>query len=123
VVADEFGRALQTLDSFQRRDLAASSMFLNTALGFGGEENKALGILGAATTDTAEGIIGLGAVQQQRTAALGAAIGGLADKGEEYAKMYFTGGASSIMGQGQQSNAGLPGYGSSAGYGLGGSWF
>jgi hypothetical protein len=97
VVADEFGRALQTLDAIQTRDLNASNMFLNTALGFGSHENNALATLGGATTNTAQAIIGLGAVQQQRAAALGAAVGGLFDKGEEYAKMYFTGGASSLM--------------------------
>ena len=100
VVADEFGRALQTLDSLQKRDLAASGMFLNTSLNFGQQENQALSTYGSAVTNIAGATIGLGAVQQQRAAALGTAIGGVFDKGEEYAKMYFTGGASSLMGGG-----------------------
>lgn len=100
IVADEFGRGLQVLDTLQRRDVAASQMLLNTSLGFGEMENVALRTSGMATEHIAGAMIGRGAVQQQRAVALGEAIGGLADKGEEYAKMYFTGGASSIMGGG-----------------------
>lgn len=97
VVADEFGRALQTLDSMQRRDLTASSMFLNTALGFGEQENKSLFTLGEATSAVAGAVIGKGVVQQQASAMLGAGIGGIADMGTSAAGKYFTGGTSDLM--------------------------
>jgi hypothetical protein len=97
VVADEFGRAMQTLESLQKRDLAASGLFLNTALGFGQAENLALHTVGSAVSNVAGAIIGKGAVQQQQAAALGGAIGGLTDLGVQSGATYYTGGVDSLM--------------------------
>ena len=93
VVADEFGRALETLSTLQNRDINASTMFLNTALGFGQNENAALSTVGNAVSNVAGAIVGKGAVQQQRAAALGAGIGGVGDMAAQAATSYYTGGA------------------------------
>lgn len=92
VVADEFGRAMQTLDSLQKRDLTASSMFLQTSLGFGQNENVALQSVGNAVSNVAGALIGKGVVQQQRAVALGQAIGGSVDAGVKIAAQTYTGG-------------------------------
>lgn len=97
VIADEFGRALQTMDSLQKRDITASGMFLNTALGFGQNENYALQTVGNAVSNVAGAIVGKGAVQQQRAAALGGAIGGLGDMGVQAGATYYTGGVDALM--------------------------
>ena len=97
VVADEFGRALQTVDAFQKRDLSAANMFLNTSLGFGQNENYALNTVGNAVSSVAGAMIGKGAVQQQASAMLGGAIGGLVDQGIAAGSTYFTGGVDGLM--------------------------
>lgn len=97
VVADEFGRALQTMESIQKRDLTASNMFLNTALGFGQLENQALSTVGGAVGSVASGLVGKGAVQQQKAAMLGSAIGGLTDFGLSAVSAGYTGGVDALM--------------------------
>jgi hypothetical protein len=92
VVADEFGRALQTLGSIQNRDIASAGMFLQTGLGYAGAENTALSSVGTAVSNVAGAIIGKGAVQQQRAAALGYGIGGAFDLGAQGLTSYYTGG-------------------------------
>jgi len=84
VVADEFSRASTILDQLSRRDLAASTIFLQTSLGFGQQENAALQTVGQVTTNKAGAYIGLGSVEQQAAVAAGMFFGGLADKAEEY---------------------------------------
>ncbi|HEV8328449.1 MAG TPA: hypothetical protein VGQ08_13290 [Nitrospiraceae bacterium] len=84
VVADEFGRALQTVDTFQKRDLAASQMFLNTSVEYGKAENWALTTMGQTTNSIAGALVGIGSVEQQAAVAAGMAFGGLADKAEQY---------------------------------------
>lgn len=76
VVADEFGRALQTLEAIQKRDITASSMFLNTGIGYGQLENQALASYGNAVSGIAGAYVGQGAAQQQSYANLGAGLGG-----------------------------------------------
>jgi uncharacterized protein YejL (UPF0352 family) len=93
VVADEFGRALQTMESLGKRDLTASGMFLNTSLGFGQNENAALQTMGNAVSSLTGAIVGKGAAQQQASAMLGAGIGGMFDVGTAA----FTGGKSSVL--------------------------
>jgi hypothetical protein len=106
VVADEFGRAMTALESLQRRDMAASSMYLQTALGFGENENKALNTLGTATVNVAEGMVGLGLVQQQRSAALGAGIGGSFDMDMSGLSSFTGGSGNSLMSSLGGSSAG-----------------
>ena len=64
---------------------------MNTGFGYADSENKALGTVGNAVSNVASGIIGIGSVQQQRAAALGAGIGGVLDLGVQGAASYYTG--------------------------------
>jgi hypothetical protein len=98
VVADEFGRALTTLTNLRAGDIQSTNMYLSGALGFAQNENVTLNTLGNAVQSLAGAQIGKGMVEYNKDVALGSAIGGLFDKGEEYAMMYFTGGASKMMG-------------------------
>lgn len=98
IAADEFTRALSVLDTAQRYDMTTSKTFLDASTDFAQMENVALGTVGATVANVAGALTGLGAVEQQAAVALGSAFGGLADKGEEYAKMYFTGGLDKLAG-------------------------
>lgn len=97
VAADEFGRALQTLDTIQRRDVAAASMFGNMAIGYAGAENQALASVGNSISQTAGALIGQGGAQYAKSVALGSAAGQSADLLAEYAAKFYTGGVSGLM--------------------------
>ena len=96
IAADEFGRALETLETLQTRDLTASQMFLNTALGYGNLENQSLATQGATVGSIAKAMVGKGVVQQQAAVAIGAAAGGLFEQASEMVAAYYTGGASGL---------------------------
>ncbi len=92
VVADEFGRALTTLNTLRQGDIASTQMYLGGALGYAQNENVALNTLGNAVQNLSGAQIGKGVVDYNKAVALGTAVGGLFDKGEEYAMTYFSGG-------------------------------
>jgi hypothetical protein len=97
IAADEFGRALQVMDSLQKRDLAAAGMFGNVALGYAGAENQALTSVGNAISGVASAIIGKGTAQYAKDVALGTASGMATDTFMELAGNFYTGGASGVM--------------------------
>ncbi len=100
VVNDEFTRALGVLDTLRKGDQMTTDSLLRGSLGYAQNENVALNSLGNAANSIAGAEVGRGMVDYNKSVALGTAIGGLTDKAEEYLKMYFTGGASSLMGGG-----------------------
>lgn len=96
IASDEFGRALQTLNTIQTRDVAAANMFGNMALGYAGAENQALTTVGNSISQTAGALIGQGGAQYAKSVALGSAAGQAADLMAEYAAKFYTGGLSGI---------------------------
>jgi len=100
VTADEFTRALNTVNTFRQGDIAGANILGQTALGYGQLQDQALGILGQALPSGQQAKIGQGMAQYAGSVAMGQFAGGLVDKGEEYAKMYMTGGLSNLMGSG-----------------------
>lgn len=120
VAADEFGRALQTLDVIQRRDLGAASLFGQMALGYAGAENQALTSVGNAISGVAGALVGQGTAQYAKSVALGTAAGMATDKFMEIVGSMYTGGASSLA-QGFGGGGGGSGLGS--GMNFGGSMF
>lgn len=109
IAADEFGRALQVMDSLQKRDLAASSLFGQVALGYAGAENQALNSVGNAISGVAGALIGQGTAQYAKSTALGTAAGMATDKFMEMVGSFYTGGLSNLMsGFGGGGGSGIP---------------
>jgi hypothetical protein len=92
VVNDEFARATAVFDMLRKGDLAGGAILGNIALGYAREENDTLRTLGTAVAGLAGANIGKGVAEYNQAVALGSAVGGLFDKGEEYMKDYFSAG-------------------------------
>lgn len=98
IAADEFSRALQTLDTIQKQDLGQAQLFGNMAVGYAGAENQALSTMGQAVSGVANAMVGQGGAQYAKDVALGSASGASADMFMQMVgNMYTGGGMSGLM--------------------------
>ena len=81
VVADEFTRALNTLQTLRQGDVAGATLYGQAALGYGQAENIALGTVGTAVAGLTGAQVGRGLAQYAGDVALGQGIGGVFDMG------------------------------------------
>lgn len=102
IASDEFGRALQVLDSISKQDLGQAQLFGQMALGYAGQENQALNSVGNAISGVAGALVGKGMAQYAKDAALGQAAGASTDAAVSIFGGAFTGGAAGALSAMQQ---------------------